>query len=160
MTGIRAYLSSVVAVCLLAALAMALVQQERLRGLVRLISGLLVVLVVLRPLPGLNWSELSEGILSLTDGEFDSAEVQREYQTRLRQNIKANTERFIEEKATSLGAFVKAEVELSEEEYPVPVAARLTGIVNHSQLTELSRFMSESLGIPTERQEWTMDEAN
>ncbi len=159
MTSLREYLGSVVAVCLLAALAMALVKQERIRGLVRMISGLLVVLVVLQPLPGLDWTELTEGLLSLTGSEFDTAGVQQEYQSRLRENIKANTEHFIEEKAVALGAFVKAEVELSEGEYPVPVAVRLLGIVDQSQLMELSRFISESLGIPTERQEWTMDEA-
>ena len=160
MSGLREYLGSVVAVCLLAALAMAMVQQEKMRGIVRLISGLLVMLVVLRPLPGLDWSELTQSILSLTDSEFDSTVAEREYQARLRENIKETTEQFIEEKATALGTFVRAEVERSDEEYPVPVAARLVGIVNHNQFVELSRYMSESLGIAAERQEWTMDETD
>ncbi len=160
MEGLRAYLSSIVAVCLLAALAMAVVQQERIRGVVRLISGLLVVLVVLRPLPSLDWTELSEDLMSLGGNEFDSDAVQQEYQARLRENIKRDTQHHIEERAAALGAFVRAEVELSDAEYPVPVSVRLVGLVNHSQFTELSIFMSESLGIPIERQEWTMDEAN
>jgi hypothetical protein len=149
-----------VAVWLLAALALAVVRQERIRGLVRLISGLLVVLVVLRPLPSLNWAKLSEELFSVADGEFDSSAVEKEYQRRLRENIQNNTQRYIEEKAAELGAFVRAEVELSEEEYPVPIGVRLVGIVDYRQLTELSTFISESLGIPMERQEWTMNEAD
>ena len=160
MGGIGKYLSGVVAVCLLAALAMAVVRQERIRGLVRLTSGLLVVLVVLRPVPGLDWTGLTEKLLSLTDTEFDSAGVHEKYQARLRENIKRDTQHFIEEKAADLGAFVKAEVTLSEDEYPVPVSVRLIGVVNHSQFSELSRYMRESLGIPMERQEWTMNEAD
>ena len=158
MSGLREYLGGVVAVCLLAALAMATVQQDRIRSVVRLISGLLVVLVVLRPLPSLDWSELTDRFLSLAGGEFDSEGVQQEYQKRLRENIQETTQRFIEEKAQELGAFVRAKVELTDEEYPVPAAARLIGIVNQNQFLELSRYMSESLGIPAERQEWTMNE--
>lgn len=160
MTGLREYLISVVAVCLLAALAMAVVQQGKMRGIVRLISGLLVVLTVLQPLPSLDWTVLTEGLLSIGGSEFDSNAVQREYQARLRENIKRDTRHYIEKKAEELGAFVRAEVELSDGDYPIPVAVRLIGLVNHRQLTELTIFISEGLGIPAERQEWTMDEAD
>ncbi len=160
MEGLRTYLSCVVAVCLLATLAMAMVQQERIGGVVRLISGLLVVLVVLRPLPSVDLTGLTEKLFSIGGREFDEEAVQREYQARLRENIKRDTEHYIEKKAEELGAFVRAEVELNDEEYPIPVAVRLIGLVNHRQFPELSRFVREGLGIPIERQDWVMDEAN
>ena len=160
MDGIRSYLGSVIAVCLLATLAMALVRQERAHGLVRLISGLLVVLVVLRPLPTVDWTELTEGLLSIGGSEVDRESFQQKYQDSLRQNIRTNTQRYIEERAAAMGVYLQAEVELSDDEYPVPVAVRLVGIVNHDQWMELSLFLKDSLGIPVEKQEWTMDEAN
>ena len=67
--------------------------------------------------------------MSLGGNEFDSDAVQQEYQARLRENIKRDTQHHIEEKAAELGAFVRAEVELSDAEYPVPVSVRLVGLV-------------------------------
>ena len=43
---------------------------------------------------------------------------------------------------------------LTEEEYPQPWSATLTGTLDPEQVRALSKFLSQSLGIPTERQTW------
>ena len=43
---------------------------------------------------------------------------------------------------------------LTEEEYPQPWSATLTGTLDPEQVRALSEFLSQSLGIPTERQTW------
>ena len=45
-------------------------------------------------------------------------------------------------------------VTLTEEEYPQPWSATLTGTLDPEQVRALSEFLSQSLGIPTERQTW------
>lgn len=49
---------------------------------------------------------------------------------------------------------VRADVTLTEEEYPQPWSATLTGTLDPEQVRALSEFLSQSLGIPTERQTW------
>ena len=56
--------------------------------------------------------------------------------------------------AEALGMLVRADVTLTEEEYPQPWSATLTGTLDPEQVRALSEFLSQSLGIPTERQTW------
>jgi len=60
----------------------------------------------------------------------------------------------IEKQAEALGMLVRADVTLTEEEYPQPWSATLTGTLDPEQVRALSEFLSQSLGIPTERQTW------
>ena len=59
-----------------------------------------------------------------------------------------------EKQAEALGMLVRADVTLTEEEYPQPWSATLTGTLDPEQVRALSEFLSQSLGIPTERQTW------
>ena len=72
----------------------------------------------------------------------------------LRDLIRENTERTIEKQAEALGMLVRADVTLTGEEYPQPWSATLTGTLDPEQVRALSEFLSQSLGIPTERQTW------
>lgn len=154
MDSVRSYLLSVVAVCMLAVLANVLVKQSSIQKVVRLITGLLIVLVVLAPLLSVDIEALGEQLLALTEGSYDSAEVENNYQNRLRQNIKETTEQYIENKATELGAYIQAEVTLSDEEYPIPSHVRIIGSLNYEQIQALTGYLTNSLGIAPEQQEW------
>lgn len=72
----------------------------------------------------------------------------------LRDLVRENTERTIEKQAEALGMLVRADVTLTEEKYPQPWSATLTGTLDPEQVRALSEFLSQSLGIPTERQMW------
>ena len=128
MEAIRSYLTAVVAVSMIAVLASALAHGSRMERVVRFAAGLLALLVCVTPLLRLD-------ARTLTD-------------------VRENTERTIEKQAEALGMLVRADVTLTEEEYPQPWSATLTGTLDPEQVRALSEFLSQSLGIPTERQTW------
>ena len=86
--------------------------------------------------------------------DYDASGTDRTRQDMLRDLIRENTERTIEKQAEALGMLVRADVTLTEEEYPQPWSATLTGTLDPEQVRALSEFLSQSLGIPTERQTW------
>ena len=86
--------------------------------------------------------------------DYDASGTDRTRQDMLRDLVRENTERTIEKQAEALGMLVRADVTLTEEEYPQPWSATLTGTLDPEQVRALSEFLSQSLGIPTERQTW------
>lgn len=79
----KQYLISIVAVCLIAVPAAALVGHTAMKRVVRLMGGLLLLLVVLRPLLHFDMAELVENLKSLDaeyrlDTEFLEDETQRQ----------------------------------------------------------------------------------
>lgn len=157
MGGIRGYLVSVVSVCMLCVPAGVLVKKESMQKIVRLLSGVLVLLVVLRPLLHIDMEDVSKKLEEVCrEYSFDTGQLKTDTQNQMAAYIKEATQTYIEEKAAALGALVKAEVTLSEEEYPVPVGARLTGTVTPEQLGELRKILETELNIPKEQQEWNL----
>ena len=148
MEAIRSYLTAVVAVSMIAVLASALSHGSRMERVVRFAAGLLALLVcVARTLTDVL--EQAERAL-----DYDASGTDRTRQDMLRDLIRENTERTIEKQAEALGMLVRADVTLTEEEYPQPWSATLTGTLDPEQVRALSEFLSQSLGIPTERQTW------
>ena len=72
----------------------------------------------------------------------------------IRQLIIQETEAYILNKAGLLGMDIRADVELSEGEYPVPERAVIRGNWTDSQKSQLSAMLEAELGIPEEDQRW------
>lgn len=160
MGGIRSYFTAVVAVCMIAVLVHALAKHGTIQRMVRLIVGMLIVLVVLKPLGGIDLDALSKELLGLSGQLPAYNEPEEAYQQALRKNIKENTQQYIQNFAETLGAYVQAEVTLSEEEYPVPAAVRIVGSLTQTQFQALYAYVTESLGIAQENQEWVIYDAS
>lgn len=155
MDGVRGYLVSLVAACLLCAVSPALVKNERIQRLVRFLGGILIALTALTPLLSLRLSDLTDAITRLnTDYALDTESIEENTHAYLRKHIKETTQTYIETKAAELGASVRAEVTTDDGEYPVPITASITGILNAEQRAALSRYMTEALGIAQTAQEW------
>ena len=152
MEAIRSYLTAVVAVSMIAVLASALSHGSRMERVVRFAAGLLALLVCVTPLLRLDARTLTDVLERALD--YDASKTDRTRQDMLRDLIRENTERTIEKQAEALGMLVRADVTLTEEEYPQPWSATLTGTLDPEQVRALSEFLSQSLGIPTERQTW------
>ena len=149
MEAIRSYLTAVVAVSMIAVLASALAHGSRMERVVRFAAGLLALLVCVTPLLRLDARTLTDVLEQAERAlDYDASGTDR---TRL---VRENTERTIEKQAEALGMLVRADVTLTEEEYPQPWSATLTGTLDPEQVRALSEFLSQSLGIPTERQTW------
>ena len=155
MEAIRSYLTAVVAVSMIAVLASALSHGSRMERVVRFAAGLLALLVCVTPLLRLDARTLTD-VLGQAERalDYDASKTDRTRQDMLRDLIRENTERTIEKQAEALGMLVRADVTLTEEEYPQPWSATLTGTLDPEQVRALSEFLSQSLGIPTERQTW------
>lgn len=121
-----------------------------LRKIVRFTGGLLLLLAMLRPIADYEpnaaaWSAsgYSEAVARL------ELELAAERENTLRHGIAEEWEAYIEDKAGSLGAAVRAEAELDAGN-GVPERVTLRGAYSE----ELSRFLASELGIAKEKQIW------
>ena len=157
MEGIRNYLVSVVAVCMITVPAMVLVRKESLQKIVKLIGGVLILLVAIRPLLHIDFSELSEQLKQFTQKyEFDASSVEENAQSQIAERVKETSQQVIEEKAVELGGLLQAEVEVSAGELPVPIHVKLTGSMSAEGVREMKEYLLTAFEIPLEEQEWNL----
>ena len=155
MEALRGYLIAIVAACMLAAVAAAMVKNPALSRVVRFVSGVLIALVVVTPLLSLDPSALTQALSEIAGGErAQTQSMEEKYHAQLSAHIKRTTEAYIEAKAAELGAAVQARVTLSDEDYPQPVSARIIGTLDVEQTLALSAYMRDALGIAEGRQTW------
>jgi len=157
MEEIRNYLISVVAVCMIPVLAGVLIQKSALQKIVRLLGGVLILLVAIRPLLSLDTDKITSYLEEFhTTYRFDTGRIKTSQDALLRQRVKQTAETFIENEAKEIGGTVQAEITLSEDEYPVPFAVRLTGTLTPEQVRTVSAYIENTLNIPPGRQEWRL----
>lgn len=157
MEGIRGYFLAIVAACMLAVLACALLKNSKIQRITKFIAGILILLTVATPLLRIDTAELAERISELGRGSrFDTQEISKDYQTMLRALVKKNTQTYIEDKAQELGGIIQAEVTVGSGEYPAPEHVVLTGTMTPEQAQALESYIADSLGIPPEQQEWKL----
>lgn len=154
MVEIRAYLLRVTAAAIIVSLVVALVRNNAGQPVIRLIGGMFLCAVVLRPLS----HGLPEISLNLTSAPWHSsadyaAEGSRAAQNEMADIITEELEAYILDKAASLNVTVEVEVLLSDD--LLPTAAYVTGIVPDSAQIELEQFIEKELGILKENQQWT-----
>ena len=121
-----------------------------MRKIARFTGGLLLLLAMLRPVTGYepsadawNAGGYREAVARL------ELELAAERENALRHGIAEEWEAYIEDKAGSLGAAVRAEAELDAGN-GVPERVTLRGAYSE----ELSRFLASELGIAKEKQLW------
>ena len=157
METVRSYLISLVAVCMIAVLASVLVHGSPINKFVRFIGGILVLLVAVSPLLSVDTEKLSERLKEICEANsFDTSAVEEKTHSVLSEHIKKTTETYIENKAAELGAAIQAEVTLTNDEYPVPHKVRILGTLTAEQISSLAAYLTDSLGIAPENQEWKL----
>lgn len=157
MEGIRNYFLAIVAACMLSVLACALLKNSRIQKITRFIAGILILLTVSAPLLRLDLTGLADRIAELGDRSgFSTQQISKDYQTMLRALVQANMEKYIEAKAEALGGIIQAEVTVGSGETPMPESVILTGSMTPAQAQALEDYIRDSLGIPSDRQEWRL----
>ena len=148
----RQWLLGVVACALLVSVGTQLCPEGSMRSVVRFTGGLLLLCAMLRPLttlelPGLAWS----------GGAYREALAQARIELRaaeenaLSDGIAAGLASYIEDKAGSLGAEVRAAVTVETRGgVPVPVGVTLRGAYSEA----LSNLVERELGVAKEHQRW------
>ena len=153
MGALREWLTSLVAVSMLLSVAQTLVPEGNIRKIASFTGGLILLVVLLRPLLGADLSRLD---LHLEDYERAIGQRQEELasagEAELAGIIEERTAAYISDKADTLGLAVKVQVETKPagDGVPVPWRAELWG----PRSPALATYMEEELGIPGERQVW------
>lgn len=157
MESLRTWLSSIVAVTLLLAIAQSLVPEGTLRRVAGFTGGLVLLVALLRPLLagglpdlGLETEEWTKAI------EEQQATLSRQGEDALAGLIAERTASYISDKGAALGLEVTAAVETrtGEEGVPVPYSVELEGPYSE----ELASYIADELNIPPERQVWNEQE--
>lgn len=153
MAALRAWLTAVVTVTLLLSVVQMLVPPGSLREITSLIGGMILLLVLVRPLMRVDPTEFSLDLSACRQAvEQRQAELEDTREEELAALIRSETETYISDKADSMGLIIRARitVETDGSGIPVPVSVELTGPESEG----LSRWLETELGLPAERQVW------
>ena len=149
---LKEWLFGLVAAAMLLAMLNTLLPKRVFQAIGKVTGGLILMLVLLRPILGLRWDDLS--------GKYRDYEQQIEQQTEAytRENqremeniIEQRLNAYIWETAAQMGLDCKAEVETQlRDGVPYPVSVTLY----REDHEELSNRISQELGIAPEQQRW------
>lgn len=124
--------------------------------LIRMISGLFLALIVLKPVTGLCFDNIESFVQSYSvTGQTIAASGQNLALEASKSYIKERTEAYILDMAESYGATLSVEVTLGSGENPVPESVSIHGNISPYGKKQLQKVLAEELGIPKEQQIWT-----
>lgn len=154
MEGLRQYAVSVVAAAIICSILTRLASQDTAKGLIRLLCGLVLTIVVIRPIVRMEFPAVKEITLPpLPDAENaveEGTELAKESMDGI---IKSTCEAYILNKANELGANIQVSVSVNAQH--IPFAVKITGEVTSDVRKQLERTLEEDLGITKEHQSWT-----
>lgn len=157
MEGIREYLIGVIAAALLCAVASLLIEPKGTVGVaVKLVSGFLLLLAVLRP-----WVDLpTQGLFHWADdfnadGAIYAEEGKVIANAFYKDSIKQQLTAYILDEARAFNCNVTAEIILSDEVPATPRQIRLSGEVSPYARQALTNLLTEKLGLSREDLIWT-----
>lgn len=156
MDTIRQYFLNVIAAAVLSSLVIGLTERNTVTsGAIKLLTGLVMILCTIAPTASLEF----DGIFNMMDAYSFAAEQAVDSGTDFAENemksiIIRNTEAYILEKASSLGAKVQVCVVLAREAPFAPASITLHGKTAPYTKAVISRWITDNLGIPEELIHW------
>ena len=154
MEGLRQYAISVVSVAILCSVLTRIAPQNSEKNLMRLISGLILTIVVIRPVSRIQLPSMQEISIPKDAAANIAVEEGKELaEESMNDIIKRTCEAYILNKATALGADVHVSVSVNSQH--IPFAARITGDVTSEIRKQLAQTLETDLGITKENQLWT-----
>ncbi len=158
MTGIIGYFIALASTALIGVTVTALIKDERIRMIIQTMVGVLLLLVILKPISVIDPEALAQQIGEAFQEEFQMTDYETLYQDKLRQQVASTTEGYIQKKAESIGATLSAQVEVCDSGYPSPEKVRISGILTGEQRRILQDYITQEIGIPMENQRWELYE--
>ncbi len=152
MEFLRQWLLGAVACALLVSAAEQLCPRGSVRTVMRFVGGLLLMMALLRPLTRLRIPDAAWDTASYREAVTRAeTSLALERENTLRRGIAAQWEAYIEDKAESLGAAVRAEVEL-ETRGGAALPGRVT--LHGPYSAALAGYLANELGVAKEKQLW------
>lgn len=124
-------------------------------SVLRLIAGVFLSFVLIRPLTRVDLTDLP--VLSpayISEAEAASMEGELLAEDAMADIIKSQTEAYILDKARLLQAELTVTVTLSRDTPPVPVSVQLRGSISPYAKSRLEEILRDELGISKENQIW------
>ena len=149
--AMQSWMISVAAAAFLVSLSQSLIPEGTVRKIAGFAGGLILLLVMIKPFPGVDISGLSLGYEDYAEEISQRQEELKAQSDRtLGELIAEKTEAYILDKAAALGVdcTVRVLTEPGEDGTPIPAGAELTG----QKSDALRDYMERELGIPKERQ--------
>ena len=152
-TAVKDYIITVIAAASLCAVITHFVGNKgTAAAIIKLLTGLFMATALLRPVVHVQITEFvsfAEDIKNEANRITESGK--KAAQEQMESIIISRSQAYILDKAASLGIDIDAEIYL--EDY-IPASVRVTGAVSPYAKARLSSYIEETLGIPTEAQEW------
>lgn len=155
MEAIREYLLSITAAGVLCSVVKRILGQKGTSVSVgKLITALFMLITVISPIKHfLSIDDFNFSMNFRQEAENVVQEGENFASTSIRKVIEERTEAYILDKAKEIGAEIDVTVYLTEDIYPVPYRARISGDVSPLQKLTIRNCLEE-LGIAEEDQEW------
>ena len=159
MNGVRGYLLSIVAASLIVSLISVYPQKKSFQRVIILFGGLFLLLTLLRPVLSFRFGDLRSYLAQFEADESLISDAVEEGQNESARLITEQTQEYILDKAEELGMSLSAEVSLAalSDSYQYPYSVTLHGHWTQEQKQTLAMYISQTLGIPEERQIWNED---
>lgn len=156
MSQIGNYLFSIITAALATSLVGVIFNENKSVGsIVKSISGLFLVLTVISPILGIQTFHISDYFSSLSTDAQNVADSGAEIAASAQKTIiKEQASAYVLEKAKALNLDITANVEFGREDVPIPTEIYLYGNASPYAKYELTRYITEQLGIPEENQVW------
>lgn len=147
------YIAQAVAAALLCGIIVSMTKHSSGGSIVRMLCGVFMTIVLIRPLAGTNVSFLESILPDITgDAEAVASEGAAAAEDIRREYIKQRVQAYILSRAKTMEADIQANVSLDED--CVPVSVSIAGRISPLSRSRLTQIIASELGIPKERQEW------
>lgn len=147
------YIAQAVAAALLCGIIVSMTKHSSGGSIVRMLCGVFMTIVLIRPLAGTNVSFLESILPDITgDAEAIASEGAAAAEDIRREYIKQRVQAYILSRAKTMEADIQANVSLDED--CVPVSVSIAGRISPLSRSRLTQIIASELGIPKERQEW------
>lgn len=156
MEALREYVIHVSATALICALLIRFVHSTgTVKMMIRLLCSLLLTYSIIQPIIQLELPDFGSFAAEYRTEADRAVQLGKDITSSAwSERISSGMEAYILEKSKELNLDLIVEVELSDDEIPVPVAVSLTGKVAPYAKSILSETISKNLDIPKEKQIW------
>lgn len=155
MEGVSAYILSVTAGAIFCGIMVTLVGKSNAAGAIRLLTGLIMALILIRPVFQIELSGLERYWRSFGDDANSLVEQGREQsRNALAEQVTESVEEQIRGQARSLGLEIQVAVSVEDADLPVPAHVSITGSASPYERQSLTSWITENLGLGEEDVLW------
>lgn len=152
MGSIADYLLRIVSIAILCGVFLSLTEKGPFAKPIRLLSGLILTVALVKPVLGISQNDLEFSSLSFKEDAVAAVSYGQNTADQILDSV--ITERlvtYIEDKAEALGADITVTVSIRDHE---PDSVSFIGRISPYTKSQLSRWITTELGIPEEAQYW------